>query len=245
MEIAEQIQTSLCPPVPTHPQFTMAASMSPAEEVGGDYYDMLIDSDNNLWIAIGDVSGHGVTPGLIMMMAETAFNSYVMEMGPEATPKDAMISVNRTLTDNIRDRLNEKHFMTMNFLKYMGKGKFLHAGAHVDIIVYRNKTQTCDIYPTDGMYLGIIPDITKQTKNNSFIVNKDDILVVYTDGVIESKHKDDKEHLMGIEVLEDTIIKNGDKDVDTIMNTIRIKALEWCGHAPEDDITVVVIKRMK
>jgi serine phosphatase RsbU (regulator of sigma subunit) len=244
MEIAERIQTSLCPPVPHYDDLEIAASMSPAEEVGGDYYDLVIDQNNNLWIAIGDVSGHGVTPGLVMMMAETAFNNYVMEKGTKATPKDAIVSVNKTLTENIRNRLNEKHFMTMNFLKYTGAGKFLQSGSHVDIIVYRCKTKTCDIYPTDGVYMGIVPDISAHTEDKAFGLNLNDILVVYTDGVIEAKNKDNAENLLGMDVLKETIIANGEKDAKSIMEAIRKRALDWCGHEPADDITVVVTKRV-
>lgn len=245
MEIAERIQTSLLPPIPTHDELEIAASMNPAEEVGGDYYDLVLDKNKNFWIAIGDVSGHGVTPGLVMMMAETAFNNYVMEKGTSATPKDAIISVNKTLTENIRNRLNEKHFMTMNFLKYTGSGKFLQAGSHVDIIVYRSKTKTCDTYPTDGVYMGIVPDISAHTADKAFSLNVNDVLVVYTDGVIEAKNKDNIENLLGMDVLKETIIANGEKNANSIMEAIKTRAMDWCGHKPADDITMVVTKRVK
>jgi serine phosphatase RsbU (regulator of sigma subunit) len=245
MEIAERIQTCLLPVLPDHDELQIAASMTPSEEVGGDYYDLIIDDSNNLWMAVGDVSGHGVTPGLVMMMAETAFNGYVVEKGDTGTPKDAIVSVNRILTENIRSRLKEKHFMTMNFLKYMGKGKFLQSGSHVDIIVYRHKTKTCDIFPTDGVYMGIVPDISSHTTDKSFILDIGDVLVLYTDGVIESRHKDNVDNLLGMQAVIDVINKNGSNDANTILEAVKEEAMAWCGYKPDDDITMVVAKRVK
>jgi serine phosphatase RsbU (regulator of sigma subunit) len=245
MEIAEKIQTSLCPLVPKYDDLEIAASMYPAEEVGGDYYDLLIDDNKNLWIAIGDVSSHGVSPGLVMMMAETAFNSFVKEKGVNSTPRDAIISVNRVLTENIRDRLKEKHFMTMNFLKYNGSGKFTHAGSHVDIIVYRSKTKTCELYPTSGIYLGIVPDISANTLDKTFSLNLNDVMVVYTDGIIESRQKDNIDNLFGIDALQKVIIANGGKPTEAIMNAIKVNAMDWCGNKPDDDMSMVVVKRRK
>ncbi len=73
MEIAERIQTSLLPNGHSKDieQFEIAAAMKTADEVGGDYYDYIKDVHGNSWFAIGDVTGHGVTPGLIMMIAQT------------------------------------------------------------------------------------------------------------------------------------------------------------------------------
>jgi serine phosphatase RsbU (regulator of sigma subunit) len=245
MEIAQRIQKSTCPPVPAHDELEIAATMSPARDVGGDYYDLLLDADKNLWIGIGDVSGNGIVPGLIVLMAQSAFNNYVLEKGKEATPRDAIVSINRTLTENIRIRLNQKYFMSMNFLKYTGSGKFLQAGSHLDILVYRKKTKSCDIYPTDGVYMGIIPDISSRTTDKTFHMDVHDILVVYTNGVIEAKNKNNIENLFGINALIDTVVANGERDASFIMEAIRVKALAWCGNQPVDDMTVVVVKRVK
>lgn len=245
MEIAERIQTSLCPPVPQHNELEIAASMTPAEEVGGDYYDIIFDNSKNLWMAIGDVSGHGVTPGLVMMMAETAFNAYINEKGATNTPKDAIVAVNQILTENIRNRLKEKHFMTMNFLKYTGAGQFTHAGSHVDIIVYRSKTKTCDVYPTEGVYLGIVSDISSHTVNKNFELGLNDVLVIYTDGIIESRQKDNIDNLFGMNALKTIIAANGIQSPEHIMTTVKEKAMDWCGNKPDDDMSIVVVKRIR
>lgn len=245
MEIAERIQTSLVPPAPAHDELDIAVIMKPAEEVGGDYYDLAFDSDKNLWIAIGDVSGHGVTPGLIMMMAESLFNDFVQLKGCSADPKEAIISVNRILTENVRNRLGENYFMTMNFLKYTGEGAFVYAGAHVEIVVYRAKTKTCDVYKTEGIYLCIKEDIGSSTFLESLHLEIDDVLVLFTDGVTESRKIDSRNKLFGLEGVEKTVIANGDKDARAVLEAVAGRALLWCGNKPDDDITMVVCKRKK
>ena len=143
MEIASRIQTSILPVSPTHNELDITAIMRPAEEVGGDYYDLIFDNENNLWFAIGDVSGHGVTAGLIMIMAQSTIYSSIK--GDETiTPKDAIVKVNRILTENIRHRLNETHFMTMCLVEYIGNGRFITAGLHIDILIYRKQQKKCE-----------------------------------------------------------------------------------------------------
>ncbi|OHD11883.1 MAG: hypothetical protein A2086_15445 [Spirochaetes bacterium GWD1_27_9] len=242
MAIAQKIQTCLVPPAPTHNELEIDAVMRPAEEVGGDYYDMVTDRQNNLWFAIGDVSGHGVTPGLIMMMAETAFNANVNER-ENVTPRDVIAAVNKVLCENVRKRLKEAHFMTMSFLKYTGNGKFTYAGAHLDIVVWRAKTKKCELFKTDGLFLSIRPDIREITKDFDITLEKDDVMVLYTDGIIESRKTDDRAVLWGMENLCDVVEKNVAKGVTALKDIIIEEALNFCGRKPDDDMTMIVIKK--
>ena len=77
MEVAKRIQTSLLPQNRRVGGYDVAARMQPAAEVGGDYYDIIQAGEDRNWIAIGDVSGHGVESGLVMMMTQTSILSLV------------------------------------------------------------------------------------------------------------------------------------------------------------------------
>ena len=83
MALARRIQTSLLPAASNdiHPELEIAAAMLPAKQVGGDFYDWVSDRSGSLWISIGDVSGHGLTSGLIMMMAQTIHAHRDLEHG--------------------------------------------------------------------------------------------------------------------------------------------------------------------
>lgn len=242
MELAERIQTSLVPPAPKHDELEIAVAMQPAEEVGGDYYDLIFDGEERLWVAIGDVSGHGMTPGLVMMMAETSLHSNIVR-SKGLKPAAVITAVNSVLTENIRERLKEKHFMTMSLLKYGGKGRFTYSGAHLDIIVYRAAEEKVESLKTEGLYLGIMPDLSKVVADREFSLDVGDLFVLYTDGVTESPHEVDKENLFGKERLVALIEQSGGKSATQLLENIKQAALEWCGHRPDDDITLVVIKR--
>ena len=240
MVIAEQIQTSLIPIIPEDTDFEIAATIRPTEEVGGDYFDVVFDKAKNLWFAIGDVSGHGVTPGLIMMMAQTAINSNLLG-ADKAAPSSILEEVNRVLYENIRNRIKKSHYMTLCLMKHLGNGSFIHSGLHLDIIVYRAKTKKCELINTTGVYLGIIADIKKHTADNSFHLDKDDIMVLYTDGIIEAMNE--KDQMLGLEGLVSIIEENFDNNSLTLKRIILAKTLEWCSNKVADDITLLVIKR--
>src|SRR5205823_1280449 len=83
MEIARQIQTLLLPRAPTLPDGRVSGRMVTATEVGGDYYDVIETAGRRTMLAIGDVSGHGVTSGLTMMMARASLVA-ALEASPQA-----------------------------------------------------------------------------------------------------------------------------------------------------------------
>src|SRR5262249_39256965 len=93
MELAKRIQTALLPKRQNTRGFNIAVSMHPAQEVGGDYYDIIETEAGSRWIAIGDVAGHGVDSGLIMMMAQTSIMT-VIKGNPQVKPAEVLKTVN-------------------------------------------------------------------------------------------------------------------------------------------------------
>lgn len=243
MQVAHRIQTSLLPPNVNalHPDFEIAAAMLPAEEVGGDYYDITLDRENTLWLGIGDVSGHGVTPGLIMMMAQTVHTSIIRNY--HVSPREVVVAINRVLHHNVYNRLQEEHFMTFTALKYLGKGRFQHAGAHLDLVVYRQHTQVCELIETNGIWLNLLPDISHVTENTEFTLGIGDILVLYTDGLIEARNHE--KEMLDMQRFMEIVNIHADKDVEALRDVIMDTVLEWCGHVRDDDISLIVIRRIK
>ena len=242
MKIAEKIQTSIVPRPFAHENLEITALMKPAEEVGGDYYDLILDHQNHLWLALGDVTGHGVTPGLIMMMAETCLLSNLMERS--ISPKEALTALNKVLFENVRNRLEQRHFMTMCILKYLGKGKFIYSNAgHPGVVIYRNKTKTCEHVYLDSPFLNILKDVAEVLLEKEIILKTDDIMLLYSDGVTESHKKNDFKLLFGIKKLEQILIKNANKTVTEIQNIILQDSLAWCNKNQDDDITILVVKK--
>ncbi|MBN1649530.1 MAG: SpoIIE family protein phosphatase [Spirochaetales bacterium] len=241
MRVAEKIQTALLPRNldNIHPDFDISARMVPADEVGGDYYDF-IKTDNGLfWTGIGDVSGHGVTPGLIMMMTQTMHSLIIQNY--EVSPKDILVMMNKILQENIGNRLEENNYMTFTSLKYLGNGSFQHAGLHQDLIIYRNSKKNCEFIPTNGTWLNLVSDIAKDTENEEFCLDPGDVLVLFTDGISELFSPERK--MFGPERISQTLGKSAAKSAREILDGIFDAAMEWAGQKNNDDMTLLVMKR--
>jgi len=243
MDLARRIQTSLLPSHVQciHPDFEIAAVMLPAAEVGGDYYDITLDRVGSLWFGIGDVSGHGVTPGLIMMMAQTVHTTIMSRYN--ATPREIVLAINEVLLKNVSDRLHENHFMTFTTLKYLGDGKFQHAGAHEDLIVYRQRTGVCELIETPGAWLNLFPDITKVTQDDAFLVEIGDILVLYTDGLVEAW--DAAKEILGAPRLLQIVAAHATEPIDQMRDSIMADVLAWSQGNLADDMSLVLARRVR
>jgi sigma-B regulation protein RsbU (phosphoserine phosphatase) len=215
--------------------------MLPAESVGGDYYDIAIDQSGNLWFGIGDVSGHGITPGLIMMMTQTIHTTITTNY--QTTPREMINMINKVLIKNVQGRLKESHFMTLTTLKYHGMGFFEYAGAHLDMIVYRKKMGQCELIPTRGLWLNVIPNIESVTENDSLYLDTGDILVLYTDGIIEAKNH--RNQFIGKKQLINIVERYVNHDIVTMCDKIIADVLHWCNEKQKDDITIMAIRKIQ
>ncbi|HOV15623.1 MAG TPA: SpoIIE family protein phosphatase, partial [Spirochaetota bacterium] len=179
IELAAKIQTCLLPVIKQSKIYDISAKMLPADNVGGDYYDFVNVTESRIWIGIGDVSGHGLTPGLIMMMAQTAFNTILLS-NPEISSKDLIIQANRVIYNNVKERMKEDNFMTLSFLSADKDGVITVAGAHLDILVYRSNDGSVEKIPTSGLWIGLLPEIGDKINENTFKLEKDDVMLLYT-----------------------------------------------------------------
>ncbi|MCK4798596.1 MAG: serine/threonine-protein phosphatase, partial [Spirochaetes bacterium] len=115
-----------------------------------------------------------------------------------------------------------------------------HAGSHLDIIIYRNKSKKFEFIKTKGTFIAILSDISRAVEDSTFTLHKDDILVLYTDGIIEARNSESK--MLDKTGLIEIIEENVNKSVEEIKNAVIDKTLNWCNYKQRDDITVVVVK---
>ena len=237
MELAKRIQTALLPENQKLEGYEIAATMLPASEVGGDYYDIIQTPKGDKWVTIGDVSGHGVDSGLIMMMAQTSILSKVHNNG-SCGPSELLNSINRIIRENI-SRLGSDHYMTMMALR-LDQTEMTIAGKHQDLIFYRaalNRTETVTI---PGTWLGIADDIKDNLKDCTIEINAGDIIVLFTDGITEAENKAGE--MFSQIRLEQALNKYADLPVRKLRDKLIEKVIQ---HQEEqlDDITLVVIKK--
>lgn len=237
MELAKRIQTALLPDEEKMTGFEVAARMAPAKEVGGDYYDIIETSNGDKWITIGDVSGHGVDSGLIMMMAQTSMLSMVNN-SDSPMPSKVLGSVNTVIRENL-SRLGSDHYMTMMAIKLNGSCMTI-AGKHQDIILYRAASNRTETIATKGTWLGIAKKIGHFQKDQKVELQDGDIIMLYTDGITEASNK--KGEMFGQARLEQTLDQYADLPINRLVDKI-IGEVNAFQEDQSDDMTLLIIKK--
>lgn len=183
LHFARDLQQRLLPRTLTAPGLELAAAMQPTAHVGGDYYD-LIGAGDRRWLAIGDVSGHGVTSGLIAMMVQRALRTTV-EREPSASPSHVLTLVNRAIYP-LLERVGADQYMTLTIIRCDPGGSFVHAGRHLDLLVYRAVSDAVEALPTEGVWLGILDEIGALSSDRTLRLEPGDRLLLFTDGILEA-----------------------------------------------------------
>lgn len=184
LEIAQCIQAALLPRDTEISGLKIAALMLPCTEMGGDYYDIR-RLDDGCWIGIGDVAGHGVSAGLVMLMVQ-CLAATLTETIAGARPSEILTRMNTVLFDNIRARMGSDEHITSTLLRFHGDGRVVFAGAHEDIILLRASTGVCERIETHGTWLGVVPHIDGRNPDGELRLAPGDTLLLYTDGLTEA-----------------------------------------------------------
>jgi sigma-B regulation protein RsbU (phosphoserine phosphatase) len=237
MELAKRIQTALLPGSRRVGGLDLAAVMIPAREVGGDYYDLIETQEGESWIVIGDVSGHGVDAGLVMMMAQTSVRSLVENL-PGAGPSRVLTAVNAVLRENI-SRLGRDHYMTMTALCLKGD-RLVFAGKHQDLIVLRRGGEEAELVPTQGTWLGLTDSLEGYLEDSEVELGEGDMVLLYTDGVTEAENPEGE--MFGPERLKFTLEDLADRPIPDILENIINQVVDFQAEQ-SDDITLVLLKK--
>jgi len=236
LEVARQIQMSILPRGVDVEGIEISAGMVPADEIGGDYYDVL-PVTNGCWIGIGDVAGHGLGAGLIMVMIQSMVMTLV-RANEKANPRDVVCLLNRLLHENIRGRLNQDDHVTFCLMRYGGDGQVTFAGAHEEILLWRTSGKYERI-ATTGTWLGAVRDIDKATQDQTLQLQPGDLMILYTDGLIESRSRAGKQ--FGLERLAALVEQHRSESADMIRKKILARLRRWTARQ-EDDVTVIVVR---
>ncbi|HZJ67539.1 MAG TPA: SpoIIE family protein phosphatase [Kofleriaceae bacterium] len=238
LEIAARIQVSILPREIDVAGLELSARMQTASEVGGDYYDVL-PVERGCWIAIGDVSGHGLTAGLVMMMVQTGIASLVRSQ-PDANPRDLVRTLNRVVYENLHDRLEARRHMTLSVMRYRPDGRMVVAGAHMDAVVWRAATGTIELLATPGTFLAVAQDIDQVNVDVDWQIDPGDVVVLLSDGVTEAE--DASRRQFGYDGVTRILQRHAHTSVEAIRDAMFAAVRE---HSPElaDDATVLVMRR--
>lgn len=233
LRVAYDIQKKLLPDkMPENIGLDIAAVSHPAREIGGDYYDFIPLDNGKLGVIIADIVGKGVPAGLFMAMLKSIIHTHLRSI---ESPKDAMEKINTLL---FQDHIMSK-FVPMFYAVYNPETrefKYCNAGHEPAILFSNGHFSTLD---TEGFPVGSM--IMATYSEGSLVLNQDDLVLLFTDGLIESKNNSGK--YLGHAQVKKWLSKLDKSSSKEIITTIFDQVTRFSIGVPQhDDLTVVALK---
>lgn len=240
LEVSRKLQKML---LPTEHELTevadleIAAYMEPANEVGGDYYDVL-QHEGYTFICIGDVTGHGLESGALAIMVQASVRALLASGRTE--PPLFLDSLNQMIYRNVA-RMKVLKSMSFALLTYQA-GQIVLSGQHEEVIIVRNGEveliDTVDI----GFPIGLEDSIVDFIFEKQLSLQTGDVLVLYTDGITEAENT--QKAYYGLERLCEIIKQNWQRSAKDIQQIVIDDVQQYIGRQVMfDDITLLVLKQ--
>lgn len=236
LEMAHSVQAALVPSdLPEDPRAGVAAYMTPALDVGGDFYDAFMTEDGRLAFAIADVSGKGVASALMMAVGRSLLRSAA---NLYSDPSNAVASTNDQLCT-----MNPKELFITCFFGVidldLGTLTYVNAG-HDPPYLIRSAGDAPEMIPmTGGIALGVLPDLTYV--ETTIPLDAGNALYLYTDGVTEAENSSGQQY--GRERLERQLLERAQVEPQQLMNGILDDVREFAGGAKQfDDLTCMAVQ---
>ncbi len=237
LHLASEIQSNMLPNIfpafPDEDEFDVYATMNPAREVGGDFYDFFKTDDSHLAVVIADVSGKGVPAAMFMVIAKTLIKDH-LTLG--LSPAEVLTKVNNILCDG-----NESGMFVTAWIGVLDleTGKMVYANAgHNPPLVKLGLSDFKYLKCRPGFVLAGLENI--RYKEDFFVMEPDDRLFLYTDGVTESTNGN--EELYGEKNLEDFIDYCINIDAVNTLSLLKQRLDEFTGDREQfDDVTMLML----
>ncbi len=237
LKIAHDIQMSILPktfpPYPERTEFDIYATIKPAREIGGDFYDFFFTDDEHLCFVIADVSGKGIPAALFMALTKTLIKAKAT-MG--------------LTTDNIISRVNEDLCIGNDMSMFVtvfcgilnvktGEVQYTNAGHNPPLLIKRNG-DVAYLEKSGELLVGVMEGV--QYTARRIMLGRNESLFLYTDGVTEAMNERDE--LFSEERLKKELSKDQERTVDQVIHAVMREMAEFTGSTPQsDDITMMMI----
>ncbi|MCR5473876.1 MAG: SpoIIE family protein phosphatase [Lachnospiraceae bacterium] len=238
LSVAAQIQADMLPNIypafPTRNDFDIYASMDPAKEVGGDFYDFFLIDDDHLALVMADVSGKGVPAAMFMMMSKILVGNYAML---SSSPADTLIKVNNQICKNNANSM----FVTvwLGFLT-ISTGHVIATNAGHEYPILRKANGEYEIFKDKHkLPVGSMEDTKYQ--DYEFTLERGGGLFLYTDGVAEATDSDNK--LFGTDRMIESLNRHKEDSPRQLLENLRRDVDGFVGDAPQfDDLTMMCVQ---
>jgi phosphoserine phosphatase RsbU/P len=239
LAIAKEVKSRLLPlKTISNPEFEFFAISKSADDVGGDYYDAIKIDDNKYAVVIADVSGHGISAAFNMAQLKGALNAILCLKIP-------IQQIFKILNKAISDSVEKNAFISMSYFEFdlATKRIFYYQGGHCPALYYNSKTQKTEYIKDYGIALGIIrtEKYDQLINTKSLVFNKGDILLLYTDGIVEAKNQQNEE--LGYDKLKSILEKNSSQNAEKIIEQYQSELYLFTQNEDLlDDMTLICIK---
>jgi phosphoserine phosphatase RsbU/P len=233
MKIAREIQHQLMPDeLPSVPPLQMAVLFKPVAQLGGDLYDWIPFDDGRIAIVIGDVAGKGAPAALYGALSSGVIRT---RAGRKYPPGQMLELVNKTLYQ----RPIEGQYVAVTYAVYDPNSKTMaiaNSGLPYPLLVRAGQPSFLDI---GGVPLGLFPDT--QYEETSLQLQSGDVLVFYSDGVIEMRNDSGED--FGLKRLAETVCTSHEKTPEEIVKVVSASLADFIGRVrPQDDRTMIVAR---
>jgi sigma-B regulation protein RsbU (phosphoserine phosphatase) len=238
LSVATSIQADMLPSIfpafPERKEFGIYATMNPAKEVGGDFYDFFLADDDHIALVIADVSGKGVPAALFMVIAKTLIKNRTLMGG---TPSDILAYVNNQLCEGNEAELFVTVWMAIVEIS-TGKGVSVNAGHEHPVIKRTGDGSDTFEYVKYKHSPAVAVMEGMKFRQREFEMKPGDLLFVYTDGVLEATNENEEQY--GENRLLAVLDENRNEELDSILHCVKADVDKFVGSAPQfDDITML------
>ncbi|WP_192823344.1 PP2C family protein-serine/threonine phosphatase [Rufibacter sp. LB8] len=238
LKIASLVQDRLIPKTfPTDTWFEISTYSQAAKEVGGDFYDFLQLSESRIAIIIGDVSGKGISAAFHMAQMKGIFHGLMQQ---DLLPDEFMVQANSALSRC----LERTSFITsaLYIIDYKMQGVSFARAGHCHTLYYNSMMEDTFYFQTEGLGLGIMRDASyaKRIHRLHYDYNPGDVMVIYTDGIVEARSEDQDEY--GEDRLKYMLSQTYHLEAEDIKSAIINDVTDFTNDTLHDDQTLLVIK---
>ena len=231
---AQQLQLSMLPRhTPFYPGYEIALYSEPATEVGGDYYDYCFGSDyKSLFMVLGDATGHGYKPSILVATAKSYFQTLAGKIENE--------QLLRQISEAIYSLNARGLYMALSLLKIDGDLVTIVSSGMPPVYYYQAKTNEVRECRFKGMFLGVGPKV--QVNKKVFRMHRGDALLLMTDGLAEAQNEEGE--LLGFEALKRMVGQYAMYNSKAFITQLLKEGERWKGNGSwKDDKSLVAIRK--
>ena len=231
LEEAKKIQESMLPKVfPLSNSFEISAGLVTSTEIGGDYYDFF-EKKNTIYAVCGDATGHGTASGMMVSIIKSGLNGL-----PSLSTNNVLYELNNIVKKIDLGTLK----MSLNICEIKKDTITISSAAMPPVYIYNSKSKKTEEILIRGLPLGGIKNETFDLEKRKF--SKGDVLIMLSDGLPEAENE--LGELYDYDRVKDFITKNSFKTAKEIKENMIGEVDRWLnGRVPDDDVSIVVIKK--